>query len=112
MDTGIDLDHPLLAGKLVPGYDFVDNDTDPDDAIDGIDEDDDWLIDEGAGHGTHVAGIVRLVAPAASIMPVRIFTSDGFGTYFDVAAGIVFAPFVSAPAGAVGVDDPGKVGHP
>ena len=29
LDTGIDLTHPAFAGRLVPGYDFVDNDNDP-----------------------------------------------------------------------------------
>jgi thermitase len=27
LDTGIDVNHPLLAGRLLPGKDFVDGDT-------------------------------------------------------------------------------------
>ncbi|MCD6290631.1 MAG: S8 family serine peptidase [Anaerolineae bacterium] len=42
VDTGVDLTHPDLSSKIVSGYDFVNNDSDPSD-------------DEG--HGTHVAGI-------------------------------------------------------
>lgn len=31
VDTGADLDHPDLKGRLVDGYDFVDNDDEPQD---------------------------------------------------------------------------------
>jgi hypothetical protein len=91
VDTGIDLDHPSLAGRLTAGYDFVEKDAIPDDGADGLDNDGDGYIDEGTGHGTHVAGIVALVAPEASLMPVRVLNSDGIGSYFDIVAGIVYA---------------------
>src|SRR6185312_5493832 len=42
VDSGVQLDHPDLAGRLLPGHDFVDNDATPQD---------------GNGHGTHVTGI-------------------------------------------------------
>ena len=32
LDTGVDSTHPALAGKLLPGYDFVDGDSDPSEA--------------------------------------------------------------------------------
>ncbi len=37
----------------------------------------DGQIDEGVGHGTHVAGIISLVAPGAKILPIRVLNSDG-----------------------------------
>jgi hypothetical protein len=91
LDTGVLLNHPLLVSQLVPGYDFVDDDAIPDEVTDGLDQDGDGLVDEDAGHGTHVAGTVLLVAPQAKIMPVRIFNDEGKGTYFDAIAGILFA---------------------
>jgi subtilisin family serine protease len=91
VDTGIDLDHPALADRLTDGYDFVEKDAIPDDGTDGLDNDGDSFVDEGAGHGTHVAGIVALVAPEASLMPVRVLNSEGIGSYFDIVAGIVYA---------------------
>ena len=91
LDTGIDLDHPWLAGKIVPGTDFVGRDVLPAEEATGLDSDGDQIFDEAAGHGTHVAGIVSLTAPDAKLMPIRIFDSDGVGQYFDIAQGIVYA---------------------
>jgi subtilisin family serine protease len=86
IDTGIDAAHPDLAGRIVAGYDFVDNDSTPQD---------------GNGHGTHVSGIVAAdagngigvdsVAPGASIMPVRVLDDNGSGSDADVAEGIDWA---------------------
>ncbi|MGH9000346.1 MAG: S8 family serine peptidase, partial [Acidimicrobiia bacterium] len=86
LDSGVDLDHPDLAGRLVPGWDVVDDDSRPDD---------------DHGHGTMVAGVaaartgngrgVAGVAWRGSIMPVKVMSSEGFATDADVAEGIVWA---------------------
>jgi len=86
VDTGVDLTHPDLDGKIVPGWDFVNNDADPQD---------------DNGHGTHVAGIAAAesnngigiagVSWGARIMPIKVLNSSGSGSYADVAAGIVYA---------------------
>jgi thermitase len=86
VDTGIDLGHLDLAGKLVAGYDFVNNDADPQD---------------DNGHGTHVAGIaaassnnaigVAGVSWGARIMPVKVLNASGGGTYADTATGVIWA---------------------
>jgi thermitase len=73
LDTGADLSHPALAGRLVPGYDFVDRDEDPSES--GL-----YGSDIAYGHGTHVAGLVALAAPDAKIMPLRTLGPDGVGT--------------------------------
>ena len=68
IDTGIDTDHSLLAPNYVAGFDFLDNDGDPND------------ID---GHGTHVAGIVGAtdenigVAPGVDLIGLRVLNDDG-----------------------------------
>ncbi len=86
VDTGVDYGHPDLAGKLVAGYDFVNNDNNPQD---------------DNGHGTHVAGIaaalsnngtgVAGVSWGARIMPVKVLNAGAGGTYADTAAGVVWA---------------------
>lgn len=91
IDTGVDATHPDLAGRILPGYDFVSNDADAQDERTYLDEDQDGLVDEGAGHGTHIAGLVLAVAPNAQILPVRVLDSEGAGTSFGVAQGIRWA---------------------
>lgn len=91
LDTGIDPDHRAFIGRLVPGYDFVDGDNDPTEAPNGIDEDQDGRIDEALGHGSHVAGIVAMVAPEARILPLRVLDDDGRGKAYDIARAIDLA---------------------
>jgi subtilisin family serine protease len=86
VDSGVDLTHEDLVGKLVPGHDFVDGDDVPQDAY---------------GHGTHVAGLITAatgngrgiagVAPGAKVMPVRVLGADGSGSLDDVVAGVRWA---------------------
>lgn len=83
LDTGVDLDHPDLAGRLVEGIDLVEPDTPPDDP---------------QGHGTIVAGVIAAVAdngrgvsgvaPQAMVMPIRVLDAEGRGTSDVVAEGI------------------------
>jgi subtilisin family serine protease len=93
IDTGAQLDHPQLAPNFegVARYDFVDNDRNPTERPVGLDADGDGLKDELVGHGTHVAGIVDLVAPAAKIMPLRVLNSEGRGNAFAIAKAISYA---------------------
>jgi subtilisin family serine protease len=86
VDTGVQLNHPDLVGRLVPGYDFVNHDADPSD---------------GYGHGTHVAGIIAAnqgnglgvtgIAPEARIMPLKALGDDGAGTMDAVLEAFAYA---------------------
>jgi thermitase len=86
VDTGVDLFHPDLSGKLVSGYDFVNDDDNPQD---------------DHGHGTHVAGIatartnngagVAGLSWGAEIMPVKAMDDYGRGKNADIANGIIYA---------------------
>ncbi|MGF1617561.1 MAG: S8 family serine peptidase [Acidimicrobiia bacterium] len=92
IDTGVQLTHPLLRDRITSArYDFVDDDTDPEDVGNGLDDDGDGLVDEAVGHGTHVASLVALVAPDAQIMPLRVLDSDGGGNTFVLAEALAFA---------------------
>ncbi len=91
LDTGADLAHPALAGRIAGGWDFVRNGPTPTDAPDGIDSNGDGVVDGAWGHGTHVAGIVALTAPRARLLIARVLDSDGRGDVLDVAAGIRWA---------------------
>jgi subtilisin family serine protease len=86
VDTGADTTAPDLAGQLVPGYSWINGDTDTQD------------LD---GHGTHVSGIIAAVqnngigvsgvAPGAHVMPLQALDSSGNGTDADVAAAFNYA---------------------
>lgn len=92
IDTGVDFSHPDLSSRIATnGYDFVSDDGIPEDEADGIDQDQDGMIDEAAGHGTHVCGLVLLGAPEARILPVRVLDNEGWGNSFMVAQGILYA---------------------
>ncbi|WP_207954664.1 S8 family serine peptidase [Saccharopolyspora elongata] len=100
VDTGVDLGHPDLAPKLVPGATFAGCGDRPAPCGNG-----DWLGVDGVGqptdvHGTHVAGIAAAVAgngigiagvaPDARIMPIKAL-ENGSGTFADIGAGVRYA---------------------
>lgn len=43
------------------------------------------------GHGTAVAGLLRLVAPESRIMPLVAFTDEGWGSIFDIVEAVKYA---------------------
>jgi len=85
IDTGIDTKHPELNVNPSLGENFVA-----------------WgknSVEDGHGHGTHVAGIVAAkdcengedvvgVAAGATVIPVRVLDNNGSGSYSGVIAGI------------------------
>jgi len=91
LDTGIDPNHPDLRGAYAGGVDFVAGDLDPTEEREQRDDDLDGHVDEAFGHGTHVAGIIHLVAPDARLLAVRVLDSDGRGSLLDVVAGVRWA---------------------
>ena len=86
LDTGVDESHPDLAGKLVAGYDFLNDDPDPED---------------DSGHGTHNAGVIAAksnngegivgVAWGVRIMPIKVLNSNGVGPDSVIARGLIYA---------------------
>ena len=86
IDTGVLTSHPDLAGKVLAGYDFVNNDADASD---------------DNGHGTAAAGATSAasnnlagmasVAWGNPILPVKVLGADGSGTYSGIANGITWA---------------------
>ena len=92
LDTGIELTHPALAASLdLPGIEPGVTLDPGDDRAQGVDTNGDGTVDGSLGHGTHVAGILHAVAPAARLLPVRVLDSDGVGYAFDVTRGLVLA---------------------
>jgi subtilisin family serine protease len=100
VDTGVDLDHPDLDGKLLPGATFLAC------GSAGSCGNGDWesgpkeRAASKSTHGTHVAGIAAAetgngvgiagVGRDAAILPVKVLDGKG-GSFKDVAAGIRFS---------------------
>jgi subtilisin family serine protease len=102
VDSGVALTHPDLQAKLLPGLDYVDGDTVPQDLN---------------GHGTHVTGTIAAVkdnddgvvgiAPDANALPLRVLDEDGRGFVSDAIlaydyAGTSNVRIVNASLGGVG----------
>jgi subtilisin family serine protease len=77
IDTGIRATHQEFTGRVGNGFDFVDNDANPNDCN---------------GHGTHVSGTVGGttygVAKAVTLHGVRVLGCLGFGSTSRVIAGV------------------------
>ncbi|MCU0814076.1 MAG: S8 family serine peptidase, partial [Burkholderiaceae bacterium] len=90
LDTGLETTHPAFAGRLARradgrllGRDFVDGDDDPSERGS--------VADAGFGHGTHVAALVALAAPGATLMPVRVLDPAGTGNAWVLAEALAWA---------------------
>jgi subtilisin family serine protease len=89
VDSGVQANHPDLAGRVRPGAAIVN----------GVVQIDGGRTDVN-GHGTHVAGIVGAgengvgvvgVAPQVTILPVRVLNAQGVGPNSDIGKGITWA---------------------
>lgn len=86
IDTGVNANHPDLAGQIQAGYDFVNRDADPTD---------------DQGHGTHVAGIIVAkgdngigalgVAPQARVLSIKALSASGSGSTAGIVESINYA---------------------
>jgi subtilisin family serine protease len=86
LDSGIYAAHPEFAGHVLPGYDFVNGDTNTADDF---------------GHGTAVAGVVAAagnnglgvagVAYGCAVLPVKVVDATGSAAYSAIAQGIHYA---------------------
>ncbi len=86
LDSGVDVDHPDLVGRLKSGFNFWEMNTDTDDVF---------------GHGTAVAGAAAATANNGShvagvgnrskILPVRVTGTDGWASIYALGQGIAYA---------------------
>lgn len=86
IDSGVYGQHPDLASKIVPGWNFVKGNADTSDVL---------------GHGTAVAGTVAAATNngigvagvnwASRVMPLVAVDPDDFAAYSDIAAAIQYA---------------------
>lgn len=134
LDTGVRLDHPDLAGRLLAGYDFVSNVTVANDG-NGRDSDPsdpgDWITSADAAtstftgcepspsswHGTATSSLVGAgtdnavgmagAAPGVRVLPIRVL-GKCFGNDSDIIAGMRWAAGLSV-AGVPDNPNPARV---
>ncbi|WP_261305736.1 S8 family peptidase [Paenibacillus andongensis] len=86
VDTGADLKHPDLNNKLLPGYNVISDNDNPQDDV---------------GHGTHVTGVISALVNNNlgvagmtwynKVLPVKVLDQTGAGSTYSVAQGIIWA---------------------
>ena len=86
LDTGVQANHPDLSGRVLGGFDFVNDDTN--------------AADDN-GHGTWVAGIIAAnandgygiagISWTDKILPVKIMSNAGTGSTADLVSGVRWA---------------------
>jgi subtilisin family serine protease len=84
IDTGVDVRAAAGSHGWLHGIDIDGSASGNRDLLDAVPAPDGFL-DEAAGHGTFVVGIVRQVAPACAVTAIKALDSDGIGTDFSVA---------------------------
>lgn len=120
IDTGVRVDHPDLAGKLLPGYDFVSVpavandgngwDTDPSDPGDYVSasdleiapfKDQECVVSNSSWHGTRVAGLIGAgtdngVGAAGTGFNVRVVPARALGKCGGNASDVIAAMYWAA----------------
>jgi subtilisin family serine protease len=120
IDTGVDVNHPVLHSVLLPGYDFTRNQAGASEWLDVsglqngyvdtqsqppgyVQQSTAAVLDQSTaavldgkdytafGHGTMTSGLVHLVAPKANILPLKAFSSDGTGYLSNIVAALYYA---------------------
>lgn len=122
IDTGVDVNHPVLSAVLLPGYDFTRNQAGASEWLDVpelqngvvntnsqtqqpgyVQQSTAAVLDQSTaavldgkdytafGHGTMTSGLVHLVAPRASILPLKAFSSNGTGYLSNIVAALYYS---------------------
>jgi subtilisin family serine protease len=87
LDSGVDYIHEDLVGRVIKGYDFVNDDDDP-------------MDDNSYSHGTHIAGIVGAIMDnnkgiagiaQVKILAVKVLNNELLGTWDNIAEGINYS---------------------
>jgi major intracellular serine protease len=83
LDTGISKNHPFLKDNILDGKDFTGKGD----------------YEDGEGHGSHVAGIIKQVAPNVDLLIGKVLDDYGSGGYRSIINGINWATNYVGPNG-------------
>lgn len=90
LDTGLN-QGSVLWGSVAASRNFLNTSAAALDAAQNIDSDGDGKRDESLGHGSTVAGVVKMMAPNASLIIAKVADADGMATTWNMLNAVDYA---------------------
>ncbi|MEV8532719.1 S8 family serine peptidase [Streptomyces sp. NPDC051211] len=103
LDTGTDLEHPDLKGRVSGSKNFTDSDTDGDRQGHGT-----HTISTVGGSGTASGGAKKGVAPGAGLLSGKVLNDQGYGLDSWIIAGMEWAVDSKADIVSMSLGDPSQ----
>lgn len=103
LDTGTDLDHPDLKGRVGASKNFTDSDTDADRQGHGT-----HTISTVGGSGAESGGAKKGVAPGAELLSGKVLNDAGYGLDSWIIAGMEWAVESKADVVSMSLGDPSQ----
>ncbi|WP_411107164.1 S8 family peptidase [Streptomyces sp. cmx-4-9] len=101
LDTGTDLEHPDLKGRVTASKNFTDSDTDADRQGHGT-----HTISTVGGSGAESGGAKKGVAPGAALLSGKVLNDQGYGLDSWIIAGMEWAAESKADVVSMSLGDP------
>ncbi|WP_405437584.1 S8 family serine peptidase [Streptomyces avidinii] len=103
LDTGTDLDHPDLKGRVSASKNFTDSDSDADRQGHGT-----HTISTVGGSGAESGGARKGVAPGAELLSGKVLNDGGYGLDSWIIAGMEWAVEAKADVVSMSLGDPSR----
>ncbi|MFE2552831.1 S8 family serine peptidase [Streptomyces sp. NPDC059355] len=103
LDTGTDLDHPDLKGRVAASKNFTDSDTDADRQGHGT-----HTISTVGGSGAESGGAKKGVAPGTALLSGKVLNDQGHGLDSWIIAGMEWAVESKADVVSMSLGDPSR----
>ncbi|MFF9979511.1 S8 family peptidase [Streptomyces erythrochromogenes] len=103
LDTGTDLEHPDLKGRVSASKNFTDSDTDADRQGHGT-----HTISTVGGSGAESGGARKGVAPGAELLSGKVLNDQGYGLDSWIIAGMEWAVAAKADVVSMSLGDPSQ----
>lgn len=103
LDTGTDLEHPDLKGRVAASKNFTDSDTDADRQGHGT-----HTISTVGGSGAESGGAKKGVAPGAELLSGKVLNDSGYGLDSWIIAGMEWAVESKADVVSMSLGDPSQ----
>ncbi|MFJ6792665.1 S8 family peptidase [Streptomyces sp. NPDC091268] len=103
LDTGTDLEHPDIKGRVAESRNFTDSDTDADRQGHGT-----HTLSTVGGSGAESGGAKKGVAPGAALLSGKVLNDQGYGLDSWIIAGMEWAVEAKADVVSMSLGDPSQ----